>query len=247
MNLQETIIQLKELKLNGMAEALDAIAVLPIQNRPSFEVAISRIIEAELLNRRERRTSMFLKCSKLRYTPLIEDVICGTDRNLTQESLALLADCSFIRRHENLLIQGKCGCGKSFLACALGRQACILGFRTLYLNMNTFLEKVAISKLDGSFLKMIATLDKNDLIILDDFGLQPMNANTRLALLQILEDRYERKSIIIASQLPLEMWYDYIGDTTIADAIMDRLIANANKIELKGESMRQKRKKHLHL
>ena len=109
--------------------------------------------------------------------------------------------------------------------------------------MNSFVEKVAISKLDGSFLKMITSLEKNDLIILDDFGLQPMDMNTRLALLQILEERYERKSVIIASQLPIAKWYDYIGDATLADAIMDRLVANANKIELKGESMRQRRKK----
>ena len=109
--------------------------------------------------------------------------------------------------------------------------------------MNSFVEKVAISKLDGSFLKMITSLEKNDLIILDDFGLQPMDMNTRLALLQILEERYERKSVIIASQLPIAKWYDYIGDATLADAIMDRLVANANKIELKGESMRLRKKK----
>ena len=109
--------------------------------------------------------------------------------------------------------------------------------------MNSFVEKVAISKLDGSFLKMITSLEKNDLIILDDFGLQPMDMNTRLALLQILEERYERKSVIIASQLPIAKWYDYIGDATLADAIMDRLVANANKIELKGESMRQRKNK----
>jgi DNA replication protein DnaC len=109
--------------------------------------------------------------------------------------------------------------------------------------MNSFVEKVALSKLDGSFLKMLTSLEKNELIILDDFGLQPMDINTRLALLQILEERYERKSVIIASQLPINKWYDYIGDPTLADAIMDRLISNANKIELKGDSLRQKRKK----
>ena len=109
--------------------------------------------------------------------------------------------------------------------------------------MNRFIEKITLAKLDNTFLKMITSLEKNDLIILDDFGLQPMDTNTRLALLQILEERYERKSMIIASQLPISKWYDYIGDPTLADAIMDRLIANANKIELKGESMRQRKKK----
>lgn len=243
MNTQETIIQLKELKLKGMAASLEAIMTLPVQNRPTLELAIARMVEAEQLDRRDRKTEMYLKTSRLRYTALLEDIICGADRNFTKEDLAALSDCSFIRRHENLLIQGKCGCGKSFLACALGRQACILGYRTVYLNMNSFVEKVAISKLDGSFLKMITSLEKNDLIILDDFGLQPMDMNTRLALLQILEERYERKSVIIASQLPIAKWYDYIGDATLADAIMDRLVANANKIELKGESMRHRKKK----
>lgn len=243
MNTQETIIQLKELKLRGMASSFESIINLPVQNRPTLELAIAKMVEAENQDRRDRKTEMYLKTSRLRYTALIEDVICSTDRNFTKEDLASLADCSFIRRHENLLIQGKCGCGKSFLACAIGRQACVLGYRTAYLNMNSFVEKVAMSKLDGSFLKMITSLEKNDLIILDDFGLQPMDTNTRLALLQILEERYERKSVIIASQLPITKWYDYIDDPTLADAIMDRLISNANKIELKGESMRQKRKK----
>ena len=243
MNTQETIIQLKEMKLKGMAASLETIMNLPVQARPTLELAIARMVEAEQQDRRDRKTEMYLKTSRLRYTALLEDVICGADRNFTKEDLAALSDCSFIRRHENLLIQGKCGCGKSFLACALGRQACILGYRTAYLNMNSFVEKVAISKLDGSFLKMITSLEKNDLIILDDFGLQPMDMNTRLALLQILEERYERKSVIIASQLPIAKWYDYIGDATLADAIMDRLVANANKIELKGESMRQRKKK----
>ena len=123
----------------------------------------------------------------------------------------------------------------------------MLGYRTLYLNMNSFIEKVALSKLDGTYLKLVNSTLKDDLLILDDFGLKPMDANTRLALLQILEDRYDRKSVIIISQLPIRQWYDYIGEPTLADAIMDRLVANANKIELHGESMRQKKEKTLTL
>ena len=157
--------------------------------------------------------------------------------------MSQIGDCSFIRRAENILITGLTGCGKSYLACALGRQACQLGFRTEYLNMNKFIERIALSKIDGTFLKVITHLEKNELIILDDFGLQPLDVNSRLALLQILEERYDRKSVIIISQLPISKWYDYIAEPTLADAIMDRLINNATHIELKGESMRKRQKK----
>lgn len=145
-----------------MSSSFEAMTSLPVQNRPSLEVVISKMVDAEVQDRRDRKTAMYLKICKLRYTALLEDVICGTDRNFTKDDLAAIADCAFIRRHENLLIQGKCGRGKSFLACALGRQACMLGYRTLYLNMNSFVEKVALSKLDGPYLKMITNLEKYD-------------------------------------------------------------------------------------
>lgn len=243
MNNQETTDQLEGLKLKGMANAYKAMLNLPIHNRPGMEQAIAKLVEAEKDYRRDKRTEMYLKTSKLRYSAIMEEVICSSERNFTKDQLLALSDCRFIPRAENILITGLTGCGKSYLACALGRQACFLGYRTEYLNMNKFIEKITLSKLDGSFLKLISHLEKNDLIILDDFGLQPIDSNTRLALLQILEERYERKSVIIASQLPVNKWYDYIGEPTLADAIMDRLVSNANRIELKGESLRQKNKK----
>ena len=168
---------------------------------------------------------------------------CSEERNLSKQMLSELSYCNFVRRAENLLITGLTGCGKSYLACALGRQACYLGLRTEYINMNKFIERIALAKMDGTFLKVISRLEKNDLIIIDDFGLQPLDANSRLALLQILEERYDRKSMIIISQLPVAKWYDYIAEPTLADAIMDRIIGNAIHLELKGESMRRKKKK----
>ena len=137
---------------------------------------------------------------------------------------------------------GRTGCGKSFLACALGRQACLLGHRVEYYSMNRFIEKISMGKADGTLLKVINHIEKNALVIFDDFGLQPLDDNSRLALLQILEDCYERKSVIITSQLPIAKWYDYIKEPTLADAIMDRLTANARRIELKGQSLRRKSK-----
>lgn len=132
---------------------------------------------------------------------------------------------------------------KSYLACAIGRQACILGLRVEYFSMNKFIERIALSKVEGTMLKVVNHIEKNDLVIFDDFGLQPLDNNSRLALLQILEDCYERKSVIVTSQLPIGKWYDYINEPTIADAIMDRLTANAHRVELKGESMRKKKRK----
>ena len=127
-------------------DTLESLMNLSVQNRPSFDFAIAKMVEAEIQERKGRKTEMFLKISKLCYHVMIEDVACGVERNFTTEQLAVLADCSFIRRHENLLIQGKCGCGKTFLECALGRQACSMGFRTVYLNMNRLVEKITLSK-----------------------------------------------------------------------------------------------------
>ncbi len=243
MNTQETIFQLESLRLKGMAECYKALQQLPANEQPALDQTVAQLAEAEALYRDRRRTELYLKTSRLRYDAVLEDVYCTADRNLSKEALAALADCSFIRRAENVLIDGKTGSGKSFLACALGRQACFMGHRVEYFSMNKFIEKIALAKLDGSMLKVVNHIEKNDLVIFDDFGLQPLDNNSRLALLQILEDCYERKSVIVTSQLPVSKWYAYINEPTIADAIMDRLCANAHRIELKGESLRRKSKK----
>ena len=150
--------------------------------------------------------------------------------------------CLYLDRAENILISGATGSGKSFFACALGHQACVMGYKTLYLNLNRFTEKLTMAKLNGMFVKLLNQLERTSLLILDDFGLAPMEQNTRLALLQILEDRYAKRSIVIASQIPINKWHEAINEPTLADAIMDRLMANAHRFELKGESLRKKNK-----
>jgi DNA replication protein DnaC len=214
---------------------------MPVQNQPSLNEFMARLAEAELQERAAQRTALYLRQSKLRYDAVLEQVYCNTERNLTQDKLLMLADGGFIDRAENILITGRTGCGKSYLACALGRQACTLGYRTLYFGINRFLEKIAMSKLDGTYIKLLNQIEKAPLIIIDDFGLHPLNATTRRALLQILEDRYGLRSTIIVSQLPVASWYEYIGESTISDAIMDRLAGNAHRIELEGDSLRDKK------
>lgn len=234
--------RLKRLSLDGMAEALGDMLALPVQLRPSLESAISKMIETETRLRDDRRTMRLLKASKMRMTDvLMESVVCSTARNLTREQLETISDCGFIRRGEGLLITGKTGCGKSYLAFAIGHQACTLGLRTLYLNMNRFSETLAKAKVEGSFNDMIDRLNKNDLLILDDFGLQKMDEETVHSLLVVLDERYDKKSTIICSQLPIDKWYTYIAEPTHADAIMDRLVNSSNLINLEGDSMRKKR------
>lgn len=239
MNTQITLDQLQRLKLKGMEQAYQALISMPLHDQLSLHQAVARLAEAELQYRSHQKTQMYLRLSKLRYNAVIEQIHCSPQRNLTSETLAMLAECSFIDRAENILITGATGCGKSYLACALGRQACSLGYKVLYLGMARLLEKISQAKLDGTYINMLNHLEKIQLIILDDFGLHPIDTNLRLALLQILEDRYGKKSIIITSQLPVNTWHQYIGEPTLADAIMDRMTANASKLELKGESLRR--------
>jgi len=241
MNAQITLDQLKQLKLFGMADAYQAVLSLPVQEQPSIHQFIARLSEAETQHRLQLRTQIYIKQSKLRYNAVIEQIYCNTARNLSQDHLLTIADCGFIERSENILITGATGCGKSYLACAIGKQACSFGYKTLYYGMTRFLEKIAQTKLDGTYITMLNQIEKTHLLILDDFGLHPMDKITRLALLQMLEDRYGKRSTLISSQLPVHKWHQYIGENTIADAIMDRLTGNAHRFDLKGDSLRKKK------
>jgi DNA replication protein DnaC len=241
MNKQITLDHLEQLKLDGMLQAYQAVLALPVQSQPTINQFMARLVEAEMQSRIAKRTELYLRQSKLRYNAILEQVYCNPERNLSREKLMMIADCSFIERAENLLICGSTGSGKSYLACAIGRQACALGYRTMYLGINRFLEKISLSKLDGTYIKLLNQIEKYQLIIIDDFGLHPLDGIMRLALLQILEDRYGVRSTIITSQLPVAKWHEYIGESTVADAIMDRLAVNAHRFELKGESLRKKK------
>ncbi|HRO45865.1 IS21-like element helper ATPase IstB [Agriterribacter sp.] len=241
MNSTQTLQQMHGLRLQGMYQAYRSQLELPMNQQLESHELIAHLTQSEELNRANEKTAYYLKLAKLRLPATLEQIECGASRNLSKQQLATLAEGLYLSNGENILITGATGCGKSFMACALGHQACLQGYKTTYLNMNRLIEKVTLSKLDGSYIKLLNHLEKQTLIILDDFGLQPLSQEIRLTLLQLLEDRYGKKSIIITSQLPIAKWYEYINDPTLADAIMDRLTANANRIELKGESRRRKK------
>jgi len=240
INTNQTLEQMQQLKLHGMAQAYGTTLALPSHELPTAHELMAQLVEAEQHSRIYQRTQMYLKLSNLRYDAVIEQVKCSPERNITRNQLLALADCSFLQRAENILITGPTGCGKSYLACAFGRQACTLGYKSLYLGMNRFTEKISLAKLDGSYIKLLNHIEKIPLIIIDDFGLTPLENQVRIALLQLLEDRYGKRSTIITSQLPVNKWYEYINEPTLADAIMDRLSGSAHRFELKGESLRKK-------
>jgi DNA replication protein DnaC len=241
MNTSQTLEQMKQLKLNGMTASYNAQLELPVHQQLDAHELIAQLVQAELLNRNNERTALYLKLARLRLPAVPEQIECTASRNLTKQQLATLLEGHYIRQAEPVLVTGATGCGKSYLACALGYQACIQGHKTLYMNMNRLIEKITLAKLDGSYIKLLNHFERVPLIILDDFGLQPLNHEVKLALLQILEDRYARKTVIITSQLPVSKWHGYINEPTLADAILDRLTAKAHRIELKGESLRRKK------
>jgi DNA replication protein DnaC len=241
MNTESTVEQMQHLKLFGMSKLYKAVLDQPSHEQPEAHTLLGMLTDAETQYRLSQRTQLYLRLSKLRYSTLPEQVNTTSGRGITRDQLLLFCDGSFIEKGENVLVTGLTGCGKSYLACALGRQACMLGYRTLYFAMNRFIEALAASKLDGTYIRWLNQIARTPLLILDDFGLQPLDHHTKLALLQILEDRYAKSATIITSQIPVKAWYEYINEPTLADAIMDRMTANANRIELKGESLRTRK------
>lgn len=237
-----TLEKMGQMRLLGMQRMFQSIIEGNSHlNLPSDEF-ISLLVQSEWEDRESRKLQRRLHSARFRYQASIEEINYQHHRNLDKNQLLRFSDCSFVSRGENILITGPTGVGKSYIASALGNQACLKGYKVVYYNMQKLFSSLKMSKADGSYLKEIDRIARQDLLILDDFGLQALDANNRLMLLEIIEDRHGKKSTLISSQLPSGKWYEVIGESTIADAILDRLLNSSHKIDLKGESMRKKDK-----
>jgi len=242
---EETLDKMKQMKFFGMARAFQTSLESDKMNQVTIDEMIAFLIDSELDDRHNRNVERRIKYAKFRYRSDIENINYDSDRNLDKNQIMRYAECTFIEKRENILITGLTGIGKSYIASALGRQACTLGYKVLYANTAKLFANLKMSKADGSYIKEINKIEKKDLLILDDFGLQPFDNQTRMFLMEIIEDRHDKRSMIITSQIPVEAWYDVIGDKTIADAILDRIIHTAHRIDLKGESMRKRKNKQV--
>ncbi|GAB2616412.1 IS21-like element helper ATPase IstB [Belliella aquatica] len=239
--IQETIEKMRKMKLYGMSRSFSHATESGSLSSLTPDELISLLVENEWDDRQNRRMDRSLRGARFRYKATIEELDFRPGRELDKNQLLRLADGAYIHKGENILMTGSTGTGKSYLACALGNQACSKGHKVLYANTTKLLTQLKMAKADGSSIKEMLKLEKLDVLILDDFGIQPLDVQSRMLLMEIIEDRHGKKSTIITSQLPVSAWYEIIGDQTLADAILDRIVHDAHRIELKGESLRRKR------
>jgi DNA replication protein DnaC len=235
-----TIDKLETLRLTGMIGALRDQWKTPDINQLSFEERLGLLTDREVDLRETRCMQSRLKKAKLRQSASPEDIDFRHPRGLDKSLVMKLVDCQWIKKHQNLIITGPTGIGKSYLACAFAQKACREGYSTSYARMSRLFEDLGLAKGDGRYSKMLVGFAKTDLLVLDDYGLAKLSQEQRHDLLEILEDRHGVRSTLVTSQLPLKNWHEQIGDPTLADAIMDRLVHNAHKIQLEGDSMRKK-------
>lgn len=244
MGHQQTIEKLQEMKLHGMLLALEEQGQDPDVQSLSFDERLGLLVEREYVVRQDRRLTRRLKTAKLKFQACMEDIDYRARRTgLDRALMRTLATCGWVREHQGVIIVGPTGIGKTYLACALANKACREGFTASYTRVPRLLHELSIARGDGSYLKQLSRLARIDVLVMDDWGLSPLGDFERRDILEILEDRCEARSTIVTSQLPTKKWYEVLGEPTVADAIMDRLIHGSHKIQLKGPTMRDKKGK----
>jgi DNA replication protein DnaC len=235
-----TLEQMRKMKFLGMFRAFKTSLESTQREDSTPDEMIAQLIQAEWDDRQNRTIEMKIKHARFRYKASIEQMYYSTDRNIDKNHMMRFNDCTFINKNEVIIITGCTGIGKSYIASAIGHHACGLGYRVLYQNVPKLFAKLKMAKADGSYIKEIAKIERQQLLILDDFGMHPFDAQSRSALMEIIEDRHGKGATIITSQVPVNMWHEVIGEKTVADAILDRIIHSAHRLELTGESLRKK-------
>ena len=238
---EQTMEKMKTMKLHGMVRAFRTSLEAGRADSWTADELVSMLIDSEWDERYNRKLNRNVKNAKFRYKAAVEQINFDTTRDLNKNYILRLADCEFIDKKENVLITGSTGIGKSYIASALGHQACSLGYKVLYEHTSKLFARLKMGKADGTYLKEVTKMEKQELLIIDDFGIQPLDQQSRTILMEIIEDRHGKRSTIFTSQVPVNKWHEVIGEQTIADAILDRIIHDAHRLELKGESMRKKK------
>lgn len=242
MLLQQTLERLRELRLSGMATALEEQQGVPDVHGLAFEDRLALLVDREATFREDRRLTRLLRQARFRLpAACVEDLIFDASRGLDRSVVLRLSACDWIRRSQVVLITGATGTGKTYLACALGQAACRHGHSTRYFRLPLLLSELAMARADGSWPKLLDRLQRTELLVIDDYGLATLTDPERRDLLEVLEDRHGRRATLVTSQLPLEHWHEIIGDATFGDAILDRLVHHAHRIQLKGGSMRRRK------
>jgi len=240
MNNQASIEKMQKMKLHGMVRAFQSTMETSVRNNFTADELLAHLIDAEWDDRYNRKLNRLLKAAKFRYQASIEQINFQLNRNIDKNMILRLSDCGWILKNQDIIATGPTGVGKSFIISALGFQGCMYGFKVLYFNCGKLFSILKYAKADGTYIKLMNHIQKQDVIIIDDFGLHPFDTQSRLSLLEIMEDRHGRKSTIISSQFPVKNWHEIIGEPTIADAICDRIIHSAFRIELDGDTLRKK-------
>ena len=236
----QTLTQLHQLKLGGMAAALQTqLEQVGTYEGLSFIERLGLLLDQENLQREQRKQQRLIRQARFKLNACVQDIDYQHPRNLKKSQLAQLAQGDWINRSQNLLLTGPCGSGKTYLACALGHNACMQGYSVRYYRLSRLLLELTQTKADGTYHKKLQQLAKTQLLIIDDWGLETLKPAQRNDLMEIMDDRHGDTSTVVISQLPTDQWYAAIGDNTLADAILDRLMHNAHRLLLKGESMRK--------
>jgi len=239
--IESLLNQLRQLKLSGMVAELQSQREQPgTYEGLAFTERLQLLIDHEDQERQQRKQDRLLRLAQFKLNAYPKDIDYQNARGLKQAQMASLLQCDWINKAQNLLLTGPCGSGKTYIACALGHQACLKGYSSKYYRVSRLTLALTQAKADGTYLKLLKSIAGFDLLILDDWGLEPLSAAARHDLMEMMDDRYGKTATLVASQLPTEQWYQSIGDNTLADAILDRLMHNAHRINLKGESMRKK-------